>query len=412
MYYQPRVGMNNKRVVGVEALLRWHSPELGEVSPAQFIGSAEVTGLIVPIGDWVLRTACRQLRAWREAGAPPLIMGVNVSARQFRQPDLVQKVAAVLSENNLPPGALELELTESLLVHDMESTHAKMTELKNMGVGLALDDFGTGYSSLNYLRRFPLTTLKVDQSFVRNISYNRHDLVIAAMVISLARQLGMKTVAEGVELREQLLLLETLNCQDYQGYYFCKPQPAAALAPLLFTGVPEAVDNGAPIPADEADRLAALNQYQILDTLPEQVFDDIVELAAQICGTRIALISLVDRDRQWFKAKVGLNASQTPRNVAFCAHAILQPEMFMVPDAREDARFANNPLVTDDPQIRFYAGVPLINVEGHALGTLCTIDTVPRELDAAQQNALRVLARHVMAQLELRRRQMQMTSTH
>jgi len=159
----------------------------------------------------------------------------------------------------------------------------------------------------------------------------------------------------------------------------------------------------APVKTNETRRLKVLWQYEILDTVPEEVFDDLTELAARICEAPIALISLIDEDRQWFKSKVGISVNETSRDISFCAHAIKQHDLFIIPDATQDLRFANNPLVTSDPKIRFYAGAPLITPDGHALGTLCVIDKVPRELRPEQQQALRVLARHVMTQLELRR---------
>lgn len=161
--------------------------------------------------------------------------------------------------------------------------------------------------------------------------------------------------------------------------------------------------NTTPVPANEARRLKVLWQYEVLDTVPEEIFDDLVDLASTICGAPMALISLVDESRQWFKARVGVNATETSRDVSFCAHAILQSDVFIVPDATQDARFKNNPLVVADPKIRFYAGAPLITPDGHALGTLCVLDKVPRELDANQKKALLVLARLVVTQLELRR---------
>jgi two-component system, cell cycle sensor histidine kinase and response regulator CckA len=164
------------------------------------------------------------------------------------------------------------------------------------------------------------------------------------------------------------------------------------------------------VPSSEKMRLKVLWQYEVLDTVPEAIFDDLTELAARICEAPIALISLVDEERQWFKSKVGISVSETSRNVSFCAYAITQPDLFIVPDATKNARFANNPLVTSDPRIRFYAGAPLITPDGYALGTLCVIDKVPRELRPDQKDALRILARHVMSQLELRRRSKELTN--
>ena len=168
----------------------------------------------------------------------------------------------------------------------------------------------------------------------------------------------------------------------------------------------------APVPANEKQRLKVLWEYQVLDTIPEEVFDDLTELAARICEAPIALITLVDESRQWFKSKVGISTSETSRDISFCAHAIAQPDLFIVSDATKDVRFANNPLVISEPKVRFYAGAPLVTPDGHALGTLCVIDKVPRELRPDQKTALRVLARHVMTQLELRRRSHELSHVH
>lgn len=233
LHYQPQVDMRSGAIIGVEALLRWTDRDRGLVSPAQFIPLAEDTGLIVPIGEWVLREACAQARRWQDAGHGPLTMAVNLSARQFRQANLVQTVSAILEETGLPPGQLELEITESTTMHRTEEAVEGLRALHELGVRISLDDFGTGYSSLAYLHRFPVHTLKVDQSFVRDIKSDRDDAAIVSTVITLARQLGLKSLAEGVETREQLAFLRTRGCDLYQGYLFCRPQPAADIEALL-----------------------------------------------------------------------------------------------------------------------------------------------------------------------------------
>ena len=233
LYYQPQVDVRSGAIIGVEALLRWNDRERGQVQPAHFIPLAEDTGLIVPIGEWVLREACRQAQAWRLAGLGPLTMAVNLSARQFRQKGLVQLVSAVLAESGLPPECLELEITESTMMHRAEEAAAGLRDLHALGVQISLDDFGTGYSSLAYLHRFPVHTLKVDQSFVRDIKSDRDDAAIVSTVITLARQLQLKSLAEGVETKEQLAFLRTRGCDSFQGYLFCHPLPAPQIEALL-----------------------------------------------------------------------------------------------------------------------------------------------------------------------------------
>ncbi|MCF8210255.1 MAG: EAL domain-containing protein [Rhodoferax sp.] len=229
LHYQPQV-VGAGRMTGVEALLRWPHPQRGMVSPAQFIPLAEETGLILPIGQWVLDTACAQLAVWAaDPALAHLTMAVNVSARQFRQPDFVDSVLATLARTGATPKLLKLELTESMLVDDVEAIIAKMSALKNQGVGFSLDDFGTGYSSLSYLKRLPLDQLKIDQGFVRNIVTDANDAAIAKMVVVLAESLGLSVIAEGVELQAQADFLAHLGCHAYQGYRFSRPLDADAL---------------------------------------------------------------------------------------------------------------------------------------------------------------------------------------
>ena len=232
LHYQPLVNLKSGQIEGMEALLRWNHPELGLVPPLDFIPLAEETGLIIPIGEWVLRTACTQARAWQDAGLPPLRLSVNLSARQF-QKDLVSLVALVLEDTGLEAKYLELELTESVVMQNPEKGITTLAALDRMGVRLSIDDFGTGYSSLSYLKRFPIDTLKVDRSFVRDIPDDTDDMLITTSIIGLAHSLGIQVVAEGVETSAQLSFLTAQQCDAMQGYYFSKPLPAAAFAQLV-----------------------------------------------------------------------------------------------------------------------------------------------------------------------------------
>jgi len=233
LVYQPQVELASGRTFAVEALIRWQHPTLGLVPPAKFIPVAEESGLIVPIGDWVLRTACAQNRAWQAAGAQPVVISVNVSARQFAERNWVHRVNAALEETGLDPSYLELELTESLIIQDVALAIATMRQLRVMGVQLSIDDFGMGYSSLNALKSFPVARLKLDQSFVREIPNNRSDNAIAIAIISLGHQLNLKVIAEGVENASQLRFLREHHCDEAQGYYFSKPRPASEIETLL-----------------------------------------------------------------------------------------------------------------------------------------------------------------------------------
>ena len=237
--YQPIVRLADSRVVGFEALLRWNHPVRGLLPPAEFIGLAEESGLIVSIGSWVIREACLQARhladAYPERG--PLGMSVNVSTRQLQHPGLVEDVVAVLAESGCDPHLLTLEITESASVSDPESTIARLKELKALGVRLAIDDFGTGYSSLSYLRRFPVDQLKIDRSFVAGLGHNDSDTAIIASVIGLAHAMGLEAVAEGVESVGQMEHLTRLNCDHAQGFNWCRPSAIEALEEWLTPGV-------------------------------------------------------------------------------------------------------------------------------------------------------------------------------
>lgn len=233
LHYQPKVELTSGRVVGCEALIRWQHPERGMIPPANFIPLAEETGLIVPLGTWVLREACRQARIWQDDGAPVFSVAVNLSARQFRKGNLTTIVSGILHDIGLAPGLLELELTESMVMDDPAEAEQIMRSLKNLGVSLSLDDFGTGYSSLNYLRRFPVDSLKIDRSFIRDVTTDQSGASVVTSVIDIAHNLGLTAVAEGVETREQLDFLTGCGCDMFQGYLFSKPLPAEEFSILL-----------------------------------------------------------------------------------------------------------------------------------------------------------------------------------
>ncbi|MES2257510.1 MAG: EAL domain-containing protein [Pseudomonadota bacterium] len=233
LHYQPKVSLRGGEVTGMEALLRWHHPTLGMVSPARFIGVAEETGLIVAFGRWVIRTACAQAKAWQMAGLPALRVAVNVSARQFRDKGLADDIVAALHDSGLAPRYLELELTESLMMHNIGEVVATVARLKQLGIALSIDDFGTGYSSLSYLKTFPLTYLKIDQSFTRDMLGDPNVAAIVRSVIALGHSLGFKVIAEGVETEAQLAYLRRYQCDEMQGYYFSRPLDTGAFAALL-----------------------------------------------------------------------------------------------------------------------------------------------------------------------------------
>jgi diguanylate cyclase (GGDEF)-like protein/PAS domain S-box-containing protein len=240
LHFQPKINLKTGKISGAEALIRWTHPVRGPVSPAQFIPVAEDCGLILPIGQWVLREACKQARAWLDAGLPLATMAVNISSMEFRDENFLQSVFTTLSETGLDPKSLELELTESVLMKRAESAASVLKTLRERGVQIAVDDFGTGYSSLSYLRKFPIDALKIDQSFVRQITTTPDDTSIVTAVISMGRSLKLRVVAEGVETHEELVFLQARLCDEAQGYYFSRPVLPQQFAKLLKNGIPEA----------------------------------------------------------------------------------------------------------------------------------------------------------------------------
>lgn len=236
VYYQPQLDMSTGQIVGMEALVRWRHPELGLISPIEFIPLAEDIGLIIPLGEWVLRTACAQSKSWQDEGLGPVSLSVNLSARQFQQANLFDVVAQILLETKIDPHYLELELTESSIMKNAEAAVMTLSTLKVLGVRISIDDFGTGYSSLAYLKRLPLDVLKIDSSFVRDVTSNPDDAILVEAIITLAHNLRLKVIAEGVETPEQLEFLSQLRCDEWQGYLYSKPLPAEAFRKLLLKG--------------------------------------------------------------------------------------------------------------------------------------------------------------------------------
>lgn len=233
VYYQPQINLVTGQVIGIEALVRWQHPHLGMISPGKFIPIAEEAGLIVPLGEWVLKTACSQIKKWHDAGFSTLRLAVNISAYQFKQQNFVDMITRVLKETSLGPHSLEIELTEGVIMQINEQIITTLYKLKAVGIQFTIDDFGTGYSSLGYLKRFPVDALKIDQSFIQDITTNPDDVAIVKAIIAIAESLKLRVIAEGVETHEQVAVLQKLCCNNIQGYVYSRPLPAPDLEHLL-----------------------------------------------------------------------------------------------------------------------------------------------------------------------------------
>ncbi len=233
LYYQPKIDLATGKLSGFEALLRWCPNNNEVIPPIKFIPILESTGLIVPVGEWVLKTACEQNRAWQEAGYSPGRIAVNLSVRQFKEAELVKHVQSILNTTGLDPTCLELEITESMVMDDAEQTINTLQKLHDFGVHFSIDDFGTGYSSLAYLKRMPISTLKIDRSFVKDITTDINDATVVETIIDMAHNLKLRVVAEGTETIEQINFLRDKHCDETQGYYFSQPLPATQIKPML-----------------------------------------------------------------------------------------------------------------------------------------------------------------------------------
>ncbi|MBI3527264.1 MAG: EAL domain-containing protein [Betaproteobacteria bacterium] len=270
LYYQPKVDLATGRVTGLEALIRWISPQLGFVSPGDFISIAEETGLIVPMGRWVAQTACVQNRAWQKGGLPQLRIAINISARQMGDKGLVEFISDTLKKTGLTAESLELEITESAVMSNQEHAEKVLNELKGLGFHLTMDDFGTGYSSLAYLKRFPFDSVKIDQSFVRGIPESKDDSAIVEAIIAMAHSLQLKVVAEGVETKEQFDFLRTLGCDQIQGYYFSKPIPANEVVMLLYKTMTREAAAAASVPGAELKPVSEIKAETEVDPLARE----------------------------------------------------------------------------------------------------------------------------------------------
>jgi diguanylate cyclase (GGDEF)-like protein len=225
LHYQPQINIKTGAICGMEALIRWNHPKLGLIFPGKFISVAEETGLIVPIGEWVLKTACQQNQLWQQAGLPPIRMAVNLSAQQFQQPSFIKVIKQILRDTKLDPQLLELEITETTIMQNLEFARQMIDHLRQMGIHISMDDFGTGYSSLGYLKQIPFHSIKIDQSFVRELKDDPEDLAIISAVLAIGKGFNLRVIAEGVETQQQVDLLIKLDCQEMQGYRFSRPLP-------------------------------------------------------------------------------------------------------------------------------------------------------------------------------------------
>jgi diguanylate cyclase (GGDEF)-like protein/PAS domain S-box-containing protein len=419
VHYQPILSLSDGTVVGVEALARWHHS--GEsVGPDEFVPLAEACGLIIPLGRAVLRRAVDDAARWRaqEPRCLPAGIFVNVSPAELTAEDYAATVLETLRAAGLSTGDLTLEMTERLLPDLGDArVRANISDLAANGVRFALDDFGTGYSGLASLKLLPLSYVKIDRQFIDAIDGRESLAPVTRASLALGKTLGLTVIAEGVETPEQLSYLREIGCDEAQGFLLGRPQDAASIATAIAGDSEEPLKRLPPptaplrsreaavpaTPADERERLEALWSYHVLDSAAEADFDSITRLAASICQTPMAFVSLVDAHREFFKAAVGTDLREAPRDTSFCGHAILERSIFLIPDALEDPRFATNPNVMGGTGVRFYAGVPLVTPTGHTIGELCVKDTQPRILTAQQQEALETLAGCVVAQLELRK---------
>lgn len=395
--YQPKVECGSGALTGFEALARWHDPELGRIPPDKFIAVAEQCDLIDPLTlsifaqaiDWFSHFRQHSSHQTSLAQSADVRMSLNISARSLPNLELFNELEKLCLNANLSPDSIMLELTETSAMDDPVASLDILTRLRMKGFHLSIDDFGTGFSSMLQLVRMPFSEVKVDKSFVMTARDSRESRLVITAVSELAHSLGMKVTAEGIENHATLQFLQQQGCDIAQGYYIARPMPAEAIEDWLEKRARHL----------EEERVNTLHNLNILDTASEQRFDRITRLASRLFNMPMSMVSLVDNDRQWFKSSTGVDVCETTRAISFCTHAIEQNDIFVIPDALNDSRFAENPLVLGAPFIRFYAGCPLKASTGEKLGTLCVLDTKPRIFSDQDKKLLTELA--VMVEEEI-----------
>lgn len=401
LVYQPKINCRTGLLAGFEALARWTHPRHGPVAPDRFIPLAERYGLIDQLTESVMVQGLRWLshlprqlddsadfnylrRRLRE-----ITLSINISASSLNNIDLFERMDEYCQSMGIRPDRLIFELTESCAMEDPISSLDILTRLRMKGFHLSIDDFGTGYSSMLQLARLPFSEIKIDKSFVMTAAESKESRTVIKTIIDLGHGLGLYTSAEGIESDETLEYLRSIGCDLAQGYAIARPMPPDAVLAWLRKGRL----------SDESSRLQVLHSLNILDTPPDERFDRITRLAARLFRVPIALFTLVDTNRQWFKSSLGLEVTETARDISFCTHAIEHEGVMVVPDATEDPLFRDNPLVLRDPHIRFYAGCPVHADTGSRLGTLCLIDREPREFSRYDEAVLRHAAQMIENEL-------------
>ncbi|WP_051228268.1 EAL domain-containing protein [Oceanospirillum beijerinckii] len=406
-WVQPKIHLKSQEAFGVEILARWSAPDLGNVFPDEFIPLLEHHDLIDEMTLSLTQQVITFFQRYRHQ-LDNVHIAINLSMKSLQKSSFFIALENVLKQHNESYSRFTFEVTESCLNRDMAEVLDILSSLRLKRISLSIDDFGTGYSNLTQLKDLPFDELKLDKSFVSSVWDNSKSQIILNNSISLAKQLNMTVVAEGIETRQEMELVSDMGVDYVQGYYFARPMPMARLPVWLeewselrhqlFGRLSYQLPG---IPEGEAGRLEVLRSLNILDTEREEVFDRITRIAKKAFDVPVVLISLVDAGRQWFKSRVGLDARQTSRDISFCGHAIMTHEIFLVEDTRADSRFCSNPLVTGEPGIRFYAGYPL-SVRGVNVGTLCCIDFKPRAFAEQDKQLIGDLAALVVREMELR----------